>query len=99
MSTSDGAWVARARFAAELGSPIPTKQVMPSRSARAADTVIISSAVYVISPPEGGPGGVWGGGGAPPPGRGGAGGGSSPPRERSHRVKLSRSLAMASQAT
>src|SRR6266516_7974422 len=45
MSTRPGACVARARLAAALGSPIPTKQVMPSRRARAAQAVIISSAV------------------------------------------------------
>jgi hypothetical protein len=32
-------------LAAALGSPIPTKQVMPARSVRAAVTVIISSAL------------------------------------------------------
>src|SRR5216683_3834621 len=46
MRTRPGAWVARARLAAALGRPIPTKQVMPSRSARAAETVIMSSDVY-----------------------------------------------------
>jgi hypothetical protein len=45
MSTSRGAWVARARLAATLGRPMPTKQVIPSRRARAAATAIISSAV------------------------------------------------------
>src|ERR1043166_5527861 len=50
MSTRPGAWVARARLAATLGSPIPTKQVMPSRSARAAQVVIISSAVKPGAP-------------------------------------------------
>src|SRR6516164_5420960 len=82
MSTSSGACVARARLAAALGSPMPTKQVMPSRSARAADTVIISSDVYVKSlAPRRGPegrspsrGGLGGwvpprSGGVAPPGR------------------------------
>src|SRR6266481_1145167 len=45
MSTRSGACVARARLAAALGRPIPTKQVIPSRRARAAHAVIISSAV------------------------------------------------------
>jgi hypothetical protein len=35
----------RARLAAVLGSPMPTKHTVPSVSARAAATVIISSAV------------------------------------------------------
>src|ERR1022692_3718931 len=46
MRTRFGACVARARLAAALGSPIPTKQVMPPVRARAAQAVIISSAVY-----------------------------------------------------
>src|SRR5580658_2595065 len=49
MSTRSGACVARARLAATLGRPMPTKQVMPSRRARAAATAIISSAPY---PPD-----------------------------------------------
>src|SRR5690349_2606049 len=44
-----GAWVRRARLAAVLGRPMPTKQTAPSRSARAAATVIISSAVQPLS--------------------------------------------------
>src|SRR5690348_12851659 len=43
-STSPGAWVRRARLAAVLGSPMPTKQTARSCNARAAATVIISSA-------------------------------------------------------
>src|SRR5689334_11700411 len=46
MRTRLGAWVARARLHARLGSPIPTKTTSPSRSSRAATTVIISSGVY-----------------------------------------------------
>src|SRR5690349_5794496 len=46
MSTRFGAWVARARLHARLGSPIPTNTTSPSRSSRAATTVIISSGVY-----------------------------------------------------
>src|SRR5450432_3088228 len=49
MSTSAGACVARARLHARFGSPIPTKTISPSRSSRAATTVIISSAEYFIS--------------------------------------------------
>ena len=45
MSTRSGACVRRARLAAVLGRPMPTKQAVPPRSARAAATVIISSAV------------------------------------------------------
>ena len=37
--------LARARLAARLGSPIPTKHTVPSCSRRAAATAIISSAV------------------------------------------------------
>src|SRR5690606_6001727 len=37
-----GAWVSRARFAASLGRPMPTKQVISLFSARAAVTLIIS---------------------------------------------------------
>ena len=44
-STRWGAWVALARLAAVLGSPIPTKHTTPSRRARDAATVIISSEV------------------------------------------------------
>src|SRR5262249_31543069 len=40
-----GAWVSRARLAAALGKPMPTKQTVPLASWRAAATVIISSAV------------------------------------------------------
>src|SRR4029077_7520922 len=46
MSTRLGAWVARARLHARLGNPIPTNTTSPSRSSRAATTVIISSGVY-----------------------------------------------------
>src|SRR5665213_4283305 len=49
MSTSAGACVARARLHARVGSPIPTKTISPSRSSRAATTVIISSAEYFLS--------------------------------------------------
>src|SRR5579875_1881408 len=49
MSTRPGAEVARARLAAALGRPIPTKQVTLSRRARAAETVIISSEVYAAA--------------------------------------------------
>ena len=42
---SSGACVARARLAARLGRPMPTKQTVPSRRRRAAATAIISSAV------------------------------------------------------
>src|SRR5580658_9185239 len=49
MSTVSGACVRRARFAAALGSPIPTKQEAPLRIMRAAAMVIISSAVYLRS--------------------------------------------------
>jgi hypothetical protein len=45
MSTVSGACVSRARFAAALGRPMPTKSVAPLRTMRAAATVIISSAV------------------------------------------------------
>src|SRR5919197_5504844 len=51
MRTQFGAWIARARFAARLGRPMPTKQTAPSRRRRAAATAIISSAVYVMAPP------------------------------------------------
>src|SRR5579872_1123982 len=44
-----GAWVNRARLAAALGNPIPTKQAAPLRSILAAATVIISSGVYPFS--------------------------------------------------
>ena len=43
-STRLGACVVLARFAAVLGSPMPTRQVIPSRRCLAAATVIISSA-------------------------------------------------------
>src|SRR5918996_3894508 len=46
MRTQFGACVRRARFAALLGSPMPTKQVIPSASRRAAATAIISSDEY-----------------------------------------------------
>src|SRR5487761_408586 len=46
MSTSRGAGGARARLAAALGRPMPTKQVAAPCRAREAATVIISSAVY-----------------------------------------------------
>src|SRR5918995_1747110 len=49
MRTTSGACVRRARFAALLGSPIPTKQTVPFVSSRAAATDIISSAEYVFS--------------------------------------------------
>src|SRR4051812_36205510 len=49
MSTSVGACVARARLHARFGSPIPTNTISPSRSSRAATTVIISSAEYFTS--------------------------------------------------
>src|ERR1700683_4350798 len=49
MSTVSGACVRRARLAAALGSPMPTKQVAPLRILRAAAMVIISSAVYFVS--------------------------------------------------
>src|SRR5919204_6875805 len=45
MRTRLGAWVLRARFAAVLGRPMPTNNVTPSRSARAAATVMKSSGV------------------------------------------------------
>src|SRR5918992_195637 len=51
MSTRSGAWVARARLQARLGSPMPTKTTSPSRSSRAATVVIISAGVYLISVP------------------------------------------------
>src|SRR5690554_7769518 len=43
-----GAWVRRARLAASLGRPIPTKQVMSLVSARAAVMLIISEEVNSI---------------------------------------------------
>ena len=43
-STRPGACVVLARFAAVLGNPMPTKQVIPSRRCLAAAAVIISSA-------------------------------------------------------
>src|SRR5271166_888549 len=46
MSTSPGACRARARLHARLGSPMPTNTTSPSRSSRAATTVIISLGVY-----------------------------------------------------
>src|SRR5579885_1174668 len=46
MRTALGACVRRARLAAALGRPIPTKHTTRSCSIRAAATVIISSAVY-----------------------------------------------------
>src|SRR6185312_1587084 len=46
MSTRFGAWVARARLQARLGSPIPTKTTSPSRSSRAATEAIISAGVW-----------------------------------------------------
>src|SRR6476620_5480754 len=49
MSTSRGACVARARLQARFGRPMPTNTISPSRSSRAATTVIISSAEYCIS--------------------------------------------------
>src|SRR5665647_619427 len=49
MSTSPGACVALARLHARFGSPIPTNTISPSRSSRAATTVIISSAEYCTS--------------------------------------------------
>src|SRR5215472_508397 len=49
MSTVSGACVSRARFAAALGSPIPTNRVAPLRIIRAAAIVIISSVVYAAS--------------------------------------------------
>src|SRR5215471_853065 len=44
-----GAWLRRARLAAALGRPMPTKQTAPLWSLRAAAMVIISSAVYSSS--------------------------------------------------
>src|SRR5918994_7463817 len=49
MRTTSGACVRRARFAALLGNPIPTKQTVPFVSSRAAATDIISSAEHVFS--------------------------------------------------
>src|SRR5688500_9772063 len=49
MSTTSGAWERRARLAASLGRPIPTKQTWPLLRPRAAVTVIISSGVNVVS--------------------------------------------------
>src|SRR5262245_49180149 len=48
MSTRPGLTVRRARLAAVLGRPMPTKHDTCPRRARAAATVIISSAVNVI---------------------------------------------------
>src|SRR6478736_2125971 len=46
MSTTSGACVRRARFAAAEGMPMPTKQTVPSLSRRAASMVMISVEVY-----------------------------------------------------
>src|SRR5690348_15523194 len=48
MSTTSGACVRRARFAAAEGMPMPTKHTMPLRSRRAASIVMISVAVYPV---------------------------------------------------
>src|SRR3990170_1056174 len=47
--TNPGAWVRRARLQARLGSPTPTKTTSPSRSKRAALTVISSEGVNFTS--------------------------------------------------
>src|SRR6187397_2360711 len=49
MRTRLGACVRRARLQAALGSPMPTKHTCPSRSNRAAATVIISSREYSVT--------------------------------------------------
>src|SRR5579875_38623 len=46
MSTAPGAWMRRARSAAVLGRPMPTKHTSPLCSSRAAATAIISSAPH-----------------------------------------------------
>src|SRR2546430_8272720 len=46
ISPTSGAWLRRARLAAALGRPMPTKQTMLLCSWRAAAMVMISSAVY-----------------------------------------------------
>src|SRR4029078_12366619 len=67
-----GAWDARARYAASIGSPVPTKTVSPSLISRAAAYTMISSVVaFTVAIP-----GPSGGGGSrnedPTAGRGGA---------------------------
>src|SRR5829696_10568736 len=47
MSTTSGACVSRARFAAADGMPMPTKQTVPSFRRRAASMVMISVGVKV----------------------------------------------------
>src|SRR2546430_11935049 len=59
-STRCGAWVARARLHARLGSPIPTNTTSPSISSRAATLAIISSGVQPPSEPVVHPGTVSG---------------------------------------
>src|SRR5579871_5162918 len=44
MSVTCGAWLSRARFAAALGMPMPTKQTVSLVNCRAAAIVMISSA-------------------------------------------------------
>src|SRR2546421_9598016 len=59
-STRCGAWVARARLHARLGSPIPTNTTSPSTSSSAATLAIISSGVQPPSEPVVHPGTVSG---------------------------------------
>src|SRR5215208_5700313 len=50
MSTTSGACVSRARFAAADGMPMPTKQTVPSFRRRAASMVMISVGLYSCAP-------------------------------------------------
>src|SRR6476661_4777569 len=53
MSTTSGACVRRARFAAADGMPMPTKQTVPFSRRRAASIVMISVGVYWTLVPSG----------------------------------------------